>query len=220
MTHGLGYLEADYLRGIKVHSVFGVSPEGVPLGILHQTHWVRDDAHYGKKAKRRQKRTAAKESQRWLEAQAATLAALPEDQKVVTIADREADLYDFLALPRREGQEFLIRAAQNRVVAPSQKLFETVADWSPTATLELSLGRRDGKPPRTADLSLRYGNVTIQAPTNRAQAHRGPGGFGGERIHTTTWGSTHSLAPLNHPVGEKRGRCCTIFNLVQFSVVD
>ena len=174
-THGLGYLEADYLRGIKVHSVFGVSPEGVPLGILHQTHWVRDDANYGQTAKRRQKRTAAKESQRWLEAQAATLAALPEDQKVVTIADREADLYDFLALPRREGQEFLIRAAQNRVVAPSQKLFETVADWSPTATLELSLGRRDGKPPRTADLSLRYGNVTIQAPTNRAQAHRGPG---------------------------------------------
>ena len=140
-THGLGYLEADYLRGLKVHSVFGVSPEGVPLGILHQIHWVRDDAHYGKKAKRRQKRTAVKESQRWLEAQAATRAALPEGQKVVTIADREADLYDFLALPRQEGQEFLIRAAQNRVVAPSQKLFETVADWSPMATLELSLGR-------------------------------------------------------------------------------
>jgi Transposase DNA-binding len=32
-THGLGYLEADYWRGIKVHSVFGVSPEGIPLGI-------------------------------------------------------------------------------------------------------------------------------------------------------------------------------------------
>lgn len=121
-TQGLGYLEADYLRGLKVHSVFGVSPDGVPLGILHQTHWVRDDAHYGKPAKRRQRRTAAKESQRWLEAQVATRAALPEGQKVVTIADREADRYDFLALPRREGQELLIRAAQNRVVAPSQKL--------------------------------------------------------------------------------------------------
>jgi hypothetical protein len=143
---------------------------------LHQTHWVRDDANYGKKAKRRQKRTAAKENQRWLEeAQAATLAALPEGQKVVTIADREADWYDFLALPRREGQELLIRADQNQVVAPSQKLCETVANWSPTATLELSLGRREGKPPRTADLSLRYGKVTIQAPVNRTQAHRGPG---------------------------------------------
>ena len=141
-THGLGYLEADYWRGLKVHSVFGVSPEGVPLGILHQTHWVRDDANYGQTAKRRQKRTAAKESQRWLDAQAATLAVLPEGQKVVTIADREADLYDCLALPRREGQELLIRAAQNRVLAPSQKLFETVANWSPTATVELSLGRR------------------------------------------------------------------------------
>ena len=107
-----------------MHSVLGVSPEGVPRGILHQTHWVRDEAHYGKRAKRRPQRTAAKESQRWLEAQAATRAALPEGQTVVTIADREADRYDFLALPRREGQEFLIRAAQNRVVAPSQKLAE------------------------------------------------------------------------------------------------
>lgn len=50
-----------------------------------------------------------------------------------------------------------------------------MANWSPTATLELSLGRRDGSPPRTADLSLRYGNVTIQAPANRTKAHRGPG---------------------------------------------
>ncbi|MBN3887394.1 MAG: hypothetical protein V7K64_20770 [Nostoc sp.] len=38
----------------------------------------------------------------------------------MTIADREADIYDLFACPRRPGSDFLIRATQNRCLAESE----------------------------------------------------------------------------------------------------
>jgi hypothetical protein len=57
-----------------------------------------------------------KESHRWLESLELTQQWIPQDKKVVTVADREADIYELLALPRREGSEFLIRACHPRGV--------------------------------------------------------------------------------------------------------
>lgn len=34
-TTGLGYLEAEYLQGLKVHTTLAVSTAGVPLGVLN-----------------------------------------------------------------------------------------------------------------------------------------------------------------------------------------
>jgi hypothetical protein len=41
---------------------------------------------------------------------------ISQDLKVVTVADREADIYELLVLPRRDGSEFLIRACHPRGV--------------------------------------------------------------------------------------------------------
>jgi hypothetical protein len=41
-----------------------------------------------------------KESHRWLESLELTQQWIPQDKKVVTVADREADIYELLALPR------------------------------------------------------------------------------------------------------------------------
>jgi hypothetical protein len=65
---GMGYLDNPRTQGLKVHSVFCSTEDGVPLGILHQQVWARDIAQLGKKHQRHKKPIQDKESQRWLTA--------------------------------------------------------------------------------------------------------------------------------------------------------
>src|SRR5215213_7420632 len=64
---GLGTLENRRLRGLLLHSGLVVTPEGLPLGILHQQVWARPEAELGKKHTRRERPIEEKESFRWLE---------------------------------------------------------------------------------------------------------------------------------------------------------
>ncbi len=104
---GMGYLDNVNSRGLKVHSVFCSSVNGVPLGVLHQQVWSRDLAEMGKKHQRHKKPIQEKESQRWLTALDVTQSLISQETVVVTVADREADIYDLLVLPRRPNSELL-----------------------------------------------------------------------------------------------------------------
>jgi hypothetical protein len=113
-TQGMGYLDNAKSYGLKVHSVFCTTGNGVPLGVLHQQVWARDVALLGKKHQRHKKPITDKESQRWLTADYATQTVIPPETTVVTVADREADIYELFMQPRRPKSEFLIRAQHNR----------------------------------------------------------------------------------------------------------
>ncbi|EGJ29100.1 hypothetical protein LYNGBM3L_66300 [Moorena producens 3L] len=52
---GMGYLDNAKARGLKIHSVFCSTSNGVPLGVLHQQVWARDIALVGKEASTTQK---------------------------------------------------------------------------------------------------------------------------------------------------------------------
>ncbi|MEH2090541.1 MAG: hypothetical protein V7K61_28110, partial [Nostoc sp.] len=118
---GRGYLDSKYAQGLKVHSVFTTSAQGIPLGIIEQQVWSRKEEELGKAEHRKQKSIAHKESIRWLDALNTTDSIIPESVQVVTIADREADIYDLFACPRRQGSDFLIRATQNRCLADCEQ---------------------------------------------------------------------------------------------------
>jgi hypothetical protein len=94
-----------------------VSPQGVPLGLVDQHVWVRDHARWGQRYTAKERATKEKESQRWLTGAATAFATFPSSTYVVMIADREADIFDLFALPRRPGADPLVRAVQNRRVA-------------------------------------------------------------------------------------------------------
>jgi hypothetical protein len=114
---GFGWLSSqDYLLGLKVHTVFGVSDSGVPLGILHQPVWARKPSEKGKAKERKHKLIGQKESKRWLTGVVATELGLPESLGVVTIADGEADIYELLTLERNPNSHLLLRATHNRQV--------------------------------------------------------------------------------------------------------
>lgn len=117
-VEGLGPIGDDpKTRGFLVHSALAIHPDGTPLGLLYQKSWVRDKACMGV-AKQRQKRPyEQKESVKWQEALQGVQEALPEGTKALLIQDREADVFDFFATPRRPGLDVLIRVAQAHRVA-------------------------------------------------------------------------------------------------------
>ncbi|MDZ8106424.1 MAG: hypothetical protein RM338_12510 [Nostoc sp. DedQUE12a] len=59
-TRGVGYLDHAKLSGLKVHSTFAASSNGVPLGIIEQDVWARELENLGIAKKRRQRQTQQK----------------------------------------------------------------------------------------------------------------------------------------------------------------
>lgn len=170
-TSGLGYLERSYLQGLKSHSVLIVSSEGSPLGLIHQQNWARENEKLGKKAERHRKKTKEKESQRWIDSLLVTEEKLHDIQHVVTVADREADIYDLFAATRQQGHDFLIRSAQNRVVNhQKRKLREAIKSEPIKGITQLEIGRRGNRKARIATLSIRYKTLEVQPPQNRRKS--------------------------------------------------
>lgn len=166
-TEGLGPLPHAGGRGLFLHSALAVTLDGVPLGLVWQTTWARDPDATGKHHQRKEKPTEQKESVRWQEAERKTLERLP-DRSVVTVADREADIYDLLRQERRLGAHLLIRAAQDRRVSPEAKRLFATVEQAPTAGEKVvCLNRRDDRPAREATVTLRYQSVFLEPPTRR-----------------------------------------------------
>jgi hypothetical protein len=103
-----------------------------------------------------------KESHPWLESLELTQQWIPQDKRVVTVADREADIYELFALPRREGSEFLIRACQPRGVKQTEtdidieSLQAAIAQTAACSYVTLELQRTPKRKARTAILTVRF----------------------------------------------------------------
>lgn len=171
-TRGLGYLDNGFCQGIKVHSALAISDEGVPLGLVAQQSWVRDGKQYGKKKYRRRKATSEKESQRWLTGVNETEEHIEKATSVVTVADREADIYDFFAQKRRAGHDLVVRVARNRATRGEPKLLYEKVLAVPQGSLggitEISIRRARDRQARQARVGVRWTEVEIQPPRYRA----------------------------------------------------
>ena len=168
-TSGLGFIGPSPAQGIKVHSCFAVSGNGEPLGLLEQHTWNRAE-RAGKRKVRRKKATADKESQRWLDTLSKAEQGIGESVCVVHVADREADIYDLFVLPRRRNSELLIRAEHNRKVRHElDYLMPTIAQAPVLGQQSIEVERNPERPARTATLTVRGMQVTIEVPRHHKQ---------------------------------------------------
>ena len=165
-TAGLGPIGYGNLAGFLLHSTLAVSPDGVPLGLLDQHSWAREPG--GVKSPCDQRPLKEKESKRWLDSQSVVQQAVPADTRVVTVADREADIIDLFALPLLDNCDLLIRANYDRCVDAEEKHLRAAVAAAPVAgTYTVQLTRRPDRQPREAHLSIRYRQVTLQVPQKR-----------------------------------------------------
>ncbi len=170
-VQGAGPLNEEYRRGFFDHVHIAITPQRLCLGIVGMDLWARDDETFRQGKQRKYEPLEGKESFRWLEGYrlACELAEKLPQTKIVSIADREADIYEcFLeaqqAPPSRRA-EWIIRARENRSLperdphaGPSCycKLFDAIAAAP-------RLGKRTLQIPKTAKRKARKATVTIRA---------------------------------------------------------
>jgi hypothetical protein len=126
---GIGYICENTL-GVNIHSTLAVTTDGLVLGVLAQSSFNRMQtsnntlAHDSKKLRT----LADKESYRWVQALGESAEVLPEGIKVVTVCDREGDIYELFDEADNEGRLFLIRIAQNRRTIDNQKILDEIRE--------------------------------------------------------------------------------------------
>jgi hypothetical protein len=165
--------------GIWCHSALAMTSEAVPLGVLHLRMWMRDPASGHSRHDRHQRPTEAKESGKWLTAIAEIEALLPEETRILVIADREADLYDYLAVARRPQTCLLTRVCRPRYVTcspdPAEGMAQTLTAAAESApiigSVAVEVPARNGRAARTAVLDLAVVTVCIRPPRGRQASH-------------------------------------------------
>ncbi len=106
-TTDLGPIGSGPEQGFLLHSALALTTDGVPLGLVAEIPWARDLEAPDKSADRKKLPIEVKESYRWLQAQAAITANVPEATQTVLMGDRESDTYDLFIAPREPGQHLL-----------------------------------------------------------------------------------------------------------------
>jgi hypothetical protein len=167
-TAGLGSLGNEHSRGFLAHSTLAVSEEGVPLGLLQQQVWVRDDMEAGKRHQRHQRPFEEKESYKWVKGLPQASATHPS-QGYILVCDAEAHIYDFLDEMVEQGFDFIVRAADARgLTEAGQALFESMAQQAVQQRFTLSLKGHPERAARDAELELRFSQITLQRPRRAA----------------------------------------------------
>ncbi|MBP8290537.1 MAG: IS4 family transposase [Chromatiaceae bacterium] len=153
--------------GLVLHHSHAFTPDGVPLGVVSAECWARDPAEH-----QCRREPEVRESGKWLAAYQtlADLAPQVPQTTLVSIGDREADLFELFALARDPARPRLLvranRGRQRQVMTDQQltPLWDYMEGLAVAGRLALALPRRGAQAARTAALDLRYGPVTLKPP--------------------------------------------------------
>jgi hypothetical protein len=126
----------------------------------------------GKREQRRKLPIEQKESYHWLKSAAAAAAGFECEVQVIHIGDREADIFELFAQPRRQHSEGLIRVAHNRKVQHELGYLLPTLNQAPIlGSFSLEVERNPTRPSRTAMLQLRALQIILEVPRNPPQPH-------------------------------------------------
>jgi hypothetical protein len=167
----LGGPEGSATRGFHVHSVLLVTRDsGATLGLVEQRYWMREDASRGKRHQRKQRDYKDKESFKWQASSEALRVRFGADgmKQVVSVCDREADVYEYLADKISHGERFVVRASWDRALdGETTYLWPTLEKTRVIGCATVDVPQRAGRAARTAKLTLRRARVKLRRPKNR-----------------------------------------------------
>ena len=114
----VGGKERSKKRGFMVHSVILLEERsGTTVGLIEQTRWCREKGSRGKRHKRKERAYEDKESFKWERASRRVTARLGEVMgRVISVCDREADVYEYLGYKTRCDERYVVRSSWDRRV--------------------------------------------------------------------------------------------------------
>lgn len=168
--------------GLQAHLQYALTPDRHPLGVLDVRLWARTALQDKARTRaHKQQPLSAKESYRWFRGYrtACALQRLVPTTQVVSLADREGDIYEVLVAAQRRpaGAAYVIRACQDRAVALGQgagrrtqslRLLLRLSPARGAATLTVPAG--PGRTARTAMVTLHAQTVTFRPPARATGA--------------------------------------------------
>lgn len=171
LTTGLGPTNGVEQQsiGLILHDTLAFTEDGTPLGILDAQCWARDPQKRGKSRHRKELPLEQKESAKWLHSfsQVAALQKLCPDTTLVSIGDRESDIFELFLAATREpaGPKLLVRAekTRNRKVE-QQHLWEYMAAREMAGALKIHIPRRGSNKARDTWVEIRFAEVTLSPP--------------------------------------------------------
>jgi hypothetical protein len=175
-TQGLGPIGKSNSvgeRGLVQHNALSFTTTGVPLGVLSQQTWARkavpEETRQEKIERLQNTATEKKESFKWLVALRETRERTPPGVKVITVADRESDFFEFIAEAQGNKDLFLIRARIDRqlVAEDSEEytsLLEALVDQPVLGGLKVEIPGNSKRKARTASVEVRTARVMLKPP--------------------------------------------------------
>lgn len=171
---GLGPLNDESRQGIFAHPTLALTPTRLCLGVVQADLWVRDGL--GQRERRKQKPFEEKESRHWRDGYrlACAVAAAAPETMVVSIADREGDIYEVFAEARPdEGKrkaEWIIRAQHDRAVCVDDQhgpLWAQLEGSAPLGTLAVNVPPSAKRKERRAELTVHALTIQPRIPYRR-----------------------------------------------------
>ena len=129
----------DKSRGFWVHSALVVDARNyLTIGLVNQDWWLRPDD---------KEDADLKESSKWADSSALCRHRLGEQMaKVITVCDREADLFEYLDYKRANQERFIVRAQHMRTIPESGlNLAEHLLATAPLGSYTLQIPQKGMK---------------------------------------------------------------------------
>jgi hypothetical protein len=175
----LGQIGDGNGRGYYCHNSLAVTEDGQVLGLAHQEVHTRRRVPKGETKAQRQRRPD-RES-RWWKKSSEAIPVAPPGKLWVDVADRGADITEFLDYEEQQGKKYLVRSAHNRRVeleiagkTECVKLHDFARTLVPAATTrEITVSAKAGQPARKATLAVAWMPVTLLPPRQPRGDERG-----------------------------------------------
>lgn len=163
----LGHIGKEGTSGFMQHNTLAVTPNGLPLGLIDQKCWSRPFTPEEKGAQSPDS-IEEKESFKWIESLRNTQLYSPAGTKVVTVCDRESDIYEFFDEAEKLNAFALVRLKHDRQIEESSKRIKSyLKSQDIAAQYEITIPKKkDQYEERTATVVLRHAPVTINSPEN------------------------------------------------------
>jgi hypothetical protein len=176
--------------GLIQHSVLCVTNENVPLGLMDVRYFDYDEIETKIHADKRELKDKA--NHYWVTALKAMRERLGRvEQRIITVADREGDFYEFLHPLIATGEEFVIRAKHNRHTgevthADNKKLWTLLEQAPAQGKLSVDIQDVNSREVKTIDLNVKAIEVTLPVPKKITVRERKAHNYQAIKLHVVT----------------------------------
>lgn len=158
-------------RGLLLHAALAIdAATGAVLGLVDAEVWNRTG---GKVQSRRGRKTADKESQRWIDTTRRAGKVLAPASRITSVSDRESDIYEHFA-SRPANADLIVRVCQDRTIEMGETnetglLFPFIDCLPEQGRFVVKIPAAPGRKERTAELAVRSSRVVLRRPDSAAR---------------------------------------------------